>query len=485
MSIVDLFRRNKPQPTLDEMLATISEDPAKAVQMAERKVEAMTKESGGVGPARAGALFESSTVYLATGLRERALEAITEASGIRGQTQEDEKNRLTYLLNLGEFLADGDELEMALETHERGLEERAAFYGVDHPGYAFGLSSWVDAAIALERYDEALKRAYEALEIYNAAGHPKGIEAIGQVLLASQKGKASVQELDTRSAESLIARLSRHAVRVPASRLFYAIEVVSPFCQNTQLCIQSWSRVHMLAEEQGDLTTSEAALKKILEIVEFLGDDRLLLTTMLGLALCTSKREDRAAASQWYERATELAEALGDPEELSRVLRNAGICQCEVEPSQGMALLRRAVMLAPAGGEEQGRSKVALGIQLQHQGALQEAILTLREGIACLDVSHPDTICAQSHLEAALQDKSCGCGDTEGAFVSAIEQTILQALPSDLVGAVTFEDGHISVGLKREPSEEEQRDLSLAIELAYSKFLKGIEKGHSVEVELP
>src|SRR6185295_17182089 len=113
---------------------------------------------------------------------------------------EHEKDRLTYLMNLSQLLAVAGRLDEAAQVADEGLAGRERFYGVDHPGYAFGLETIAEVALARGDYDEVLKRAKVALEIYDRHGHPKVPHAWSLLFLGGAGAGATWRDLEVSAA---------------------------------------------------------------------------------------------------------------------------------------------------------------------------------------------------------------------------------------------------------------------------------------------
>src|SRR5215471_10866665 len=107
--------QDKPDPTLDELAAQArGGDPQGALVAASTKLEGVAKRAGKESPAYAAQLFEHASLLLFLGMTERAVGAMRAASEIRGPRPEDEKARLTYLMNLGDTLAYAGHLDEAM-----------------------------------------------------------------------------------------------------------------------------------------------------------------------------------------------------------------------------------------------------------------------------------------------------------------------------------------------------------------------------------
>jgi tetratricopeptide (TPR) repeat protein len=200
-----------------------------------------------------------------------------------------------------------------------------------------------------------------------------------------------------------------------------------------------------------------------------------LLETELGLALCHDEAGQHDEAGRGYERALETARRLGSPDPLCKTLRNVGLYYVEREPDRGMALLREAARTAQASAAELARSRMALGIRLQHLGELAEAREALTQGLAGIDPAEPDAICARSHLRAIEEHASCGCGEIGKEYEAQLERIIRERLPPDLAVRIEFgPDGAVSIHASRALVEAEGRLLADTVNLAMTEMRQRI-----------
>jgi hypothetical protein len=131
----------------------------------------------------------------------------------------------------------------------------------------------------------------------------------------------------------------------------------------------------------------------------------------------------------------------------------------EAERVLRSALLEALLLDNP---DEIAKTRVGLGLQVQHQGQLEEARGLLVEAIAVLDPASRDAFTARCHLDAIESGKGCGCGDREQATAQTIEAMMRADLPEGLLDRIEFTDDKPQVHLAREPSAEEQEMVSRA-----------------------
>ena len=124
------------------------------------------------------ALFNEATVLASLGDLARAAVACRAAAMVQATDSNSQRDRLTYLMNLGEMLTRLGDLEEAEQVARVGLDARRRFYGPEHPGYAFGLSALAETLLARGQPREALDHINEAVSIQRSVGHDKLADAL-------------------------------------------------------------------------------------------------------------------------------------------------------------------------------------------------------------------------------------------------------------------------------------------------------------------
>jgi tetratricopeptide (TPR) repeat protein len=459
--------------TLDALVERArSGDTQGALAASSEKLARVEKREGARTPAHAAALFEHASLCLLLGMVQRAVGAMRTASEIRGSTREDEKNRLTYLMNLGDTLAYAGQLDEALAVHERGLADRERFYGKQHPSYAYGLDSWADVAIALGRNKEALEAAQQALAIYDAAGHERVPHAWALVFLAAGGMKAKWAELRVtpEMAHAILGDLANRQLPAAPTAELAAVELLVQHARDDEVILNSWALVERRAMKAGDHATRLVALERIREIAEARHDRDLVLDAELGIALTYDKAGRHEVAARHYERAIGHARANGTPADVRKALRNAGLYFVQHDANRGLALLREAADARHDRGEERARSLIALGIQLQHRGELAEARDRLASGLGEIDAAHPDAMCGRSHLRAIEEKQSCGCGDVGGEIHAQVERIVRERLPEGLLDRIDFDGNNVGIHVTRVLTEDEARLVADTVDLAMSEM---------------
>jgi tetratricopeptide (TPR) repeat protein len=119
------------------------------------------------------AQFDLAQVCVALEDFPQAAATLQSACAVPARGAEAQKARLTGLMNLGEILIMDGRLEEAESIQRDGLRERAEFYGLDHPGYAYGLESLALVLLRRGKAKEAASLIEQALTIFWDSGHEK------------------------------------------------------------------------------------------------------------------------------------------------------------------------------------------------------------------------------------------------------------------------------------------------------------------------
>nr|WP_062340606.1 tetratricopeptide repeat protein [Herbidospora sakaeratensis] len=244
-----------------------------------------------------------------------------------------------------------------------------------------------------------------------------------------------------------------------------------------QATLNVFSQLANAGHDAGDEAGRVETIKKVLASYDRQGREHDAFATALALAMAQDDVGDTAGALDTYARAQTRADRLGRPEYHAQLLRNWGLALAAADrPAEAEERLRAAVGMADLGIDHEilGRSRIALGLFLQHAGRFDEARHVVEAGLATLDVAHPDAITGRSHLTAIAAGQSCGCGDLQDTIADAFREFVLGRLPGDLLDdlAVTVRDGNfaVDVRLSREPAEAEIEHLNQLLQSATAEF---------------
>ncbi|WP_405104065.1 tetratricopeptide repeat protein [Micromonospora sp. NBC_01412] len=144
-----------------------------------RELQAATDEHGHGSPEWASAQCDLGDVLLNADLLDRAVECYRRAVSAAPRDHGSRKDQLTYRLNLGLALRMAGRLDEAETELRQGVEERLAFYGREHAGYAFGLESLADLLRQRGDVAEARQVVEEAVANLWRNGHERVASALG------------------------------------------------------------------------------------------------------------------------------------------------------------------------------------------------------------------------------------------------------------------------------------------------------------------
>ncbi|HZU97586.1 MAG TPA: tetratricopeptide repeat protein [Planctomycetota bacterium] len=382
------------------------------------------------------------------------------------------RSRITYLMNLGTLLHRSGGLDEAALVLRENVAARASFYGKDHAGYGFGLEPLAACLLAKGDLEEAARLAEETVENFGKNRHPRVATAL--VLRAETRKRLSpeqtafeeVAKIPPEVAAALVpAVLERISLSDMPTMLLVLQELTGALAARLgaghQAHVNAVIATSNVARACRDWRASEAALGELAKISDAAGKKERALEARLGIASAQSEDGRAEDALATYRDAAAHADAM-DTAAKARVAREVGLYYSKLERrDEAERELRRSQALADESehAELMGRTRIALGIFLQHQADLDEARRILDGGIRYLDAADPDAICARSHIEAIVENRSCGCGDMGNAMGSTLREIVLEHAPPGLLENIRVEmkDGkpNVQVQLKREPKKDE------------------------------
>lgn len=444
----------------------------------------------------AQARFDLATILIGVNDYARAIAQMRLTVQLDEQTDAARRERLTFIMNLGEILQRAGEVAEAEQVHRDGLKGRAEYYGEDHPGYAFGLEPLAEALLGQRRYAEAKPFLTRCVEIFQAHQHPRLPAALILEASASKAidpGAPALGRLQG-APHALLQEVIQGALDKAGLAMdghYDAAIWLAVLGELRQVMVDGgWSDAHSLthvvaacsnlARVSGNHEEWANAYRWLIAHLDSSGEQGQSVDARLGLAMALGEmgRIDEAVAT--YEEAVARAEKAGKVAH-SGALRNFGLYLAEIDRRDEAApKLEQAVAVARAawggGGEMLGRALVAQGIFVQHGGAedpsaLQRAKALLQEGIAKLQPDHPDALPARSHLNAIDDGGGCGCGNMDDAISAALREMVLPQLPEGLLDTLSYgADGNLDVKLAREPSEQELELLNSVLNQAMAQL---------------
>jgi tetratricopeptide (TPR) repeat protein len=488
-----------PKPLTPRSLEQSMEQALEAFQAgdrlrAEEIVHAMTEEvaaqEGRASHLYAQSLFNEATVLCGVGELARAAAACRAAADVPAAGHAAQKDRLTYLMNLGEILTRGERLAEAESVLREGLAEREKFYGVEHSGYAFGLAPLAENLLAQGRSEEALPLARQAVEINWANGNEQVASdlAIWAHVVKAVRGLDSPAldlwdklppHMQQKVCEACLERAERsdphqsQAVLLELRRRLQAtpdVEVVPLANVNAQLA--------NVARLTGDHDVRIEACQMAIKLCGGMDDAKHVINGWEGLAMALDDAGRLAECEEAYRTALTKAKASGQRRLVSNVLRNYAIWLDEKGRKADAAIAHHeAATEAAASGDGvmHGRSLAASGIFHQHEGRRDQALAQLQQALTLLPPSHPDAFCAQSHLIALQQGLACMCSEGTGSdAISKLVEQMVRAKSGDLLKTLRIDikdDGpDVKVELSREPKPEEVEHLNRVISQAIAEM---------------
>jgi tetratricopeptide (TPR) repeat protein len=467
-----------------------------AEETADEAIYTAEMKFGPQSPQYATAQNDRGRILTFLGQHATAVEAYRKAAELEfpGDPQAT-RDRLTYLMNLGQTLEWLNRLDEAEEALRRALKGRREFYGRDHPGHAFGLEPLAALLARKGNYSEALKYVSEAVRIFWKNNHVRVTTALVRracILKEANQTTPPFAGLDTLS-DSLIEEIVTDAIHTVLPDADPAINrlvlkdllglAVPRLGEEHRQTINLLIALSNAERTIGDAEAWAESVRRVLAIHDRLGQSGEALQAAQGLAMALSVAGRKEEAEATYRDAVARAERVHDLSAQAQVARNFGLFLAEIERrDEATPLLRAAMAFAEKAGNqvESGRCRVALGIFLQHGEDLDEARELLAAALEKLHPAHPDALVGRSHLQAIEQKRSCGCGDMSEAFCEALKKAMLGQFPAGLVDKLDVglsEDRQnldVGVHLDREPTEAELQLIERIVRHAREDFRKRI-----------
>jgi tetratricopeptide (TPR) repeat protein len=485
---VDFPPVTTPPTAIDVAFALLREGRmGDAENLVTRELSAVADKHGEGSAPWASAQSDLGTVLLKTGQHDRAIECYRRAVSAAPRDHESHKDQLTYRLNLGLALRMAGRLDEAEAELRQGAQERLAFYGREHAGYAFGLEPLADLLLRRGNQAEARQIVEEAVANLWRNGHERVASALALravIVHAAGTGEPLFPGL-SQLPDEVVAQIGGGVAEAlddgdPASMSLLTATVAAleeRLGRDHQATLNALSAQANLGRGLGDHAARVKAIERVLASYDRQGRQEAAVMAALGLAMAQGEAGDAEAGLATYARAHAKAARSGAPELRSQVLRNWGLALKEAgQAVPAEQRLTEALSEARRGADHDtvGRASVALGLFLQHEERLPEARAVLEEGLAVMDPVHPDAIVGRSHLTAVLDGRTCGCGDMESTIADAFREFVLTRLPADLLDrldvAIVDGDFKIEVALNREPTQPEMENLNAVFQTAQAEF---------------
>lgn len=463
-----------------------------AEKMLVAAVHAANRNHGAVSLEHAHALFELSCIYLAIGDLENAAAALHTAADSTPKNDEGERDRLTYLMNLGDVLIRAGALPQAEGVLRDSLKARESYYGPDHAGYAFGLKPLAEAVWLQGRQAEAAEMVEQAVELLWREANPEVTAALALRAYILESGKsteplfAHFPALPEELADNLISEVLDLSERIDPYMSMAVLQELADAVADVRgdespTLLGTWSMIAEKARIAGEQGMRCQALQVLHDICAANNDLMTLIKVEEALALAYSEAGRHADAETAYRSASQHGRDSGNRALYSAVLRNYGLYLAELERAdEAEQAMRTAVTEAEASGEQLylGEALAALGIFLQHGGRFDEASGLLRRALDVLPTAHPTSVCTRDHLSAYEQGQRCRCNETTDSVPAVLKEMIMAAAPPGLLEDVILdlESKNVQFKLMREPNEEEMEELRRVYEHAVRRLQSEYDK---------
>lgn len=282
-----------------------------------------------LGQAKASCSDDSAEVMRASGELASVLFFLKEderaAELLDGVTQSpkddlnDEKYRLTLLMNLAEALERSGSWVLAEDACRRGLQGRHAVYGPDHAGYAFGLVPLAQVLLKQEKLDEARQCVLEAIANFKHHAHPwlhSTMALAAEIDAAMGKMSSSWWEgMDNAELEAVAKEVFSRAPgmdpRHGSPLLLGLSDALEARKGNADALLrEALTLLANLEAAGGEVELRETILERLFRAHEAARDMKSALQAQIGLALCAHERGDLQHAQNQLQAAREKAASL-------------------------------------------------------------------------------------------------------------------------------------------------------------------------------
>ncbi len=290
-----------------------------AEQFLARAAQRAAESSGAQSAEHAAIQFELASVLIRLGDLTRAAQALRTASAFVAKDASEHRDLLTYLMNLGEVLTRLGSLEEAESVARRGLELRESFYGVEHAGYAYGLESLADVLGVRGAYQEALRHADRAVEIFRNDRNPRIASALA--MRASRAVASGARAFDQSSElpdpifDDMVREvLARQDEERPELYVLVLEELRQALLErrgaDAPLLLNVCATLSSAARVAGAHTVRQTALEWLVAALDRRHDAKQSLDAVLGLSLARDEAGDGEGARRSYEDAVARGRAL-------------------------------------------------------------------------------------------------------------------------------------------------------------------------------
>lgn len=427
-------------------------------------------------PAYAKALFLLSSVRLNIQDFDGGIEALREAAAIPGADHQTRRDQITYGWNLGMVLSRANRLEEAEQVLRSNLENRLAFYGREHAGYAFGLVNLAVVQWQLHRPADAVVLAEEAYS--NLRGNNQKEQWEAAVLLGCVRGDLPVNDPEPfrnlREAEPgdmgiAVSKLREWTEYRPAVEMLPRLLALRDYllAAGERYLEQAEYVQYLIVQAAKAAKRHEVRIDALLWLIARhpeASDDSVDLR--VGLANARQDLGDTPGELLAFDQACAVAQHVPG-KVYSDTLRNSGLAYRDAgQLEKGIALMRQALALARERQlpEQIGRACIALGVTLQHAKRIDEPLVLLKEGVEKLPLFDSIMIAGYSHIRA-IEMGLTDCCEASGdyAICRALMEYTNRTVSEGLVTKVTKNGQEYVYKTSRDPTPEERQLLSRII----------------------
>ncbi len=440
----------------------------------------------------AAAMFNVACVLCGVGDLSRAAEACRTATAIPATDKASQKDRLTYWMNLGDILIRTGQLDEAEQVLRTSLNERKDFYGVDHPGFAYGLAPLADLLIERAKYREALPVAEQAVSIDWKAGNDQVASdlvirayALAGAVESTTPMFDEWKELPPKLQQNLLsACIDQSERRTPelSQRVLQSLRstLLAHPPSDPRLLLNATILLANIARQTQDHAVRIEASRAIVDLATQRRDPKVVVESWEGLADAYDQAGQHDQVDDAYRQALEVAQQSKQPALAASVLRNYAIYADQQERHEDAAQFHaRAVELAEKSGDRLllARCLGAYGIFSHHRGQLDAAGPLLTRAEQLIPPDDADAFYIINHLRALERGEPDPCGShPELAINELLELLVRDHLPDGLLKEFRVDDGGVKVQLAREPQPDEMVLLERVMRHATAQVRKAAER---------
>lgn len=250
---------------------------------------------------------------------ERAASLLDEVTRMPRSELEEEKYRLTLLLNLAEALERSGNWVLAEDACRRGIQGRHRVYGPDHAGYAFGLVPLAQVLLKQEKLDAARETVVEAIANFKHHAHPWLSSTLALAAeIDAALGKASAAWWEGMDDDQLGKVAQEVFARAPGTDPRSGSPLLQGLADALEerrgaadpLLREALTLLANLEAAGGDARVREHVLTRLLRAHQAAGDEKSVLEAQIGLALCARERGELTSAQERMDAARNQAASL-------------------------------------------------------------------------------------------------------------------------------------------------------------------------------